>query len=142
MKRTENRIWKTEIQVQDGVIGVRAHIGARALHASAIQLDLLEVWYEVDPTLPEDLLELMIVGTGHRMPEYDGKARVHVATVPTGLFVWHLFQLVDTPGLTTETVPVDTVMDFVGSLTETEGYVPGEWDEYEALADAAGMEIG
>lgn len=35
-------------------------------------------------------------------------------------------------------VPVSVVESFLDSLTETEGYVEGEWDEYEALLEALG----
>ena len=43
------------------------------------------------------------------------------------------------PALPTITEMEDTMIekwiveDFLGSLTETQGYVEGEWDEYEAL---------
>ena len=30
---------------------------------------------------------------------------------------------------------IAAVSDFLGTLTETEGYVEGEWDEYELLMD-------
>ena len=38
------------------------------------------------------------------------------------------------------TVPAQLVWDFIGSLTETEGYVPGEWPEFDALRVALGDE--
>lgn len=35
-------------------------------------------------------------------------------------------------------IDADIVSEFLGTLTETEGYVEGEWPEYEALMRALG----
>jgi len=63
-------------------------VGAKFLHAEYVQNDFC-VWYEVETSNKEVILDLIILLTGQEFPE--GLFR-HIATVFEGRLVWHLYQ--------------------------------------------------
>jgi hypothetical protein len=90
-------VYKYQIGEQDSLVEMKA--GARLLHA-AVQNGKVCLWAAVDPKAADVKRRILLVGTGHAVPEL-GR---HVATFMTsgGVYVWHVFDLgvVPTSGFT------------------------------------------
>lgn len=56
-------------------------------------------WFDVDTDASVDLRNLVIVGTGHPIPEEKGCRTEHVASAFDGPYVWHLFEVRSTQPL-------------------------------------------
>ena len=85
---TNVHIWR-----QDIVLVERQTItapGLRRILAVDNQRDKLEVWFEVSPGRPERSIDLIIVGTGHAIPDDVGNYLGHIVTAG-GVFVWHFY---------------------------------------------------
>jgi len=57
-----------------------------------IQNGVLAIWFLCDQAAPITNREIAIYGTGNPLPSNDNIG-VYVATVQTGHFVWHVFDL-------------------------------------------------
>lgn len=84
-------IWKETLHVADDVFPYLPQ-GAKLVDA---QMDpqpdnheFVTMWFDVDDSAPREPLRLRIRGTGHEIPE----DAVHLKTVHTGIFVWHIFK--------------------------------------------------
>lgn len=85
---TNVHIWR-----QDIVLVERQTItapGLRRILTVDNQRDKLEVWFEVSPGQPERPIDLIIVGTGHAIPDDAGDYVGHLVTAG-GVFVWHFY---------------------------------------------------
>lgn len=85
---TNVHIWR-----QDIVLVERQTItapGLRRILAVDNQRDKLEVWFEVVPGQPERPIDLIIVGTGHAIPDAAGDYIGHLIA-NGGTFVWHFY---------------------------------------------------
>lgn len=67
--------------------------GAKILHV-ADQGGIINLWAEVDTTAERVRRTVVVVGTGHSLPEGDGS---HIGTVMQGQYVWHIYIEDETP---------------------------------------------
>ena len=87
-------IWRQTINITDRQ--TLTHPGLRrvlAVDNSRNDLEawgIAEVWFEVAPGEPERSLDIIIVGTGHTVPDDAGDYIGHLIG-DGGTFVWHLY---------------------------------------------------
>ena len=81
-------IWRQTINITDRQILTGP--GLRRVLAVDNQRDKLEVWFEVAPGEPARSLDLIIVGTGHTVPDDAGDYIGHLIA-NGGTFVWHFY---------------------------------------------------
>jgi hypothetical protein len=79
-------IYKYRLNLGDNAITLRE--AAQVLTAQ-MQGDALCLWVKVDLELPEKIAFFEVVGTGQALKP---RIRRHIATVQSGLFVWHIFK--------------------------------------------------
>ena len=53
-----------------------------------IQNGVICVWFVVDTSMPTEIAEINIFGTGHSLPDVMGK---HIGAVQLNSLVWHVF---------------------------------------------------
>lgn len=53
------------------------------------------IWVELDTQEPTEERFFQIIGTGHPLPELEGRIAEYVGTADQGPFVWHLYELVE-----------------------------------------------
>lgn len=83
-------IWKFEVDVDDDIT-LKMPQPAVILDVKAPAPDQLLIWAVVDPALPETERRLHVRGTGHVL----GAVGEHIATLPVGPSVWHVFKAVN-----------------------------------------------
>ena len=82
-------IWKFEVPISSReATEIEMPMGAKIVHVSAQNSELLTFWARVDKDLPTQHRSFMVVGTEH---EFDARWR-HVGAVLIGPFVWHLLE--------------------------------------------------
>ena len=81
-----NRIYKYPVPLEERPT-IRIPAQSHLLTIQA-QDDHLYAWAEVDPGKPESDLGLVIVGTGHPVPD---DAVLYITTVQLGGYVWHFY---------------------------------------------------
>jgi len=80
-------IWKYPVTGETTVHEVPK--GAAPLHMGADPEGNLCVWFVVNPDLPKEKRAIIVVGTGHSVP--DDAAKAYVGTFVSGRFVNHVF---------------------------------------------------
>lgn len=80
-------VWKFEIDVADRVVE-QLPAGAEVIHVEASEHAGMWLWAIVDTEAPREQRVFAVRGTGQEL----GEVGAHIATVSTGLFVWHLFE--------------------------------------------------
>jgi hypothetical protein len=86
------RIWKWPLQILNEQT-LNLPIGALWLDVQ-MQGGEPHIWCLCDANAPLEPRRLAIHGTGNPMPDDPGE---YLATFQTGAFVWHLFEVFDTP---------------------------------------------
>jgi len=89
-------VWK--IAFEPGKVAAN-HVlpeGATPLHV-AMQFGEPAVWFEIDTDRPAEAIGLVIVGTGHVVP--DGVRHVGTCMTDDGAFVWHIYQYIPASAL-------------------------------------------
>ena len=81
-------IWRQDIALTDRQ--TLTGPGLRRVLAVDDQRGKFEAWFEVVPGEPERSLDLIIVGTGHKVPDDSGHYIGHLVTAG-GAFVWHFY---------------------------------------------------
>ena len=82
------RIWRQTVDLADRQTLTAP--GLRRVLAVDDQRGVLEAWFEVVPGQPERSLDLIIVGTGHEIPD-DADAYLGHLVTAGGVFVWHFY---------------------------------------------------
>ena len=83
----EETIWKVDLEITDRQV-IRLPAGAEMLSVQQQGPEALCLWALVDRSVPIIQHGIIIVGTGHRVPE---DAEDFIGTVQVGPFVWHVF---------------------------------------------------
>jgi hypothetical protein len=83
-------VWKFILNVRDAASWViHAPAAARVVAVRALNPNDIDVWLELDPAAPLDVIRLHVVGTGQPVPE----AATHVGTAFADPFIWHIYRL-------------------------------------------------
>ena len=80
-------VWKYEVPLQALPSEHWLPIGAEPLHAD-VQDRSVQSWWLVEPRAMTELRRIVLVGTGHILPDGDW---AHIGTVKDGAYIWHLF---------------------------------------------------
>ena len=81
-------IYKYEVPLCDEVT-FRLPEGFKVLHLDIDPNNKICFWALVDTSKPLVLMNVLVFGTGHSLPDEPGQ---HLGTVIQGAFVWHVFQ--------------------------------------------------
>ena len=87
-------IWRQKIEITDRQTitgpGLRRVLAVDNSRGDLDAWGLAEVWFEVVPGEPDRSLDLIIVGTGHKVPDDAGDYIGHLVA-SGGLYIWHFY---------------------------------------------------
>lgn len=88
------KIWRQTINITDRQTlagpGLRRVLAVDNSRNDLEAWGIAEVWFEVSPGQPERSIDLIIVGTGHTVPDDAGDYIGHLIA-DGGTFVWHFY---------------------------------------------------
>lgn len=84
------KIYKAQLEIADRQI-IKMPRDAKLLDVQ-LQGDQPVIWFLCDEAAPQNNREIAIYGTGNAMPCNENIGD-YVATIQSGLFVWHVFDL-------------------------------------------------
>lgn len=85
-------IWKFQLPESAEAMEVKMPMGAEVC-TFQYQNGVPCIWAIVDPDIMRDIRRFRIFGTGHPLPAIDQCC--YVGTAQDGLFIWHLFEMLD-----------------------------------------------
>lgn len=89
----ERQVWKYPYDFTVGeAFAVFMPSGAQILHAD-MQGNIPTIWALVDPEAIKEPRSFRICGTGHPLPS--NRPLLHVGTMQSGAFVWHIFEILE-----------------------------------------------